>query len=61
MATFQRSLNYIGPRVKEKIAFKANYSRFSIFSSGSHFIHRCETISAVLLDGYLSNNPMKFK
>ena len=27
------------PRVKEKIVIKANYSRFSIFGSGDHFVH----------------------
>ena len=31
-------LNHTGPRVQEEIAFKANYSRFSIFSSGGHNI-----------------------
>ena len=30
--------DHIGPRVQEKLAFKANYSRFSIFSSGGHFV-----------------------
>ena len=27
------------PRVQEELAFKANYSQFSIFSSGGHFVH----------------------
>ena len=33
------SLNHIGPRVQEELAFKANYSQFSILSSGGHFVH----------------------
>ena len=27
------------PEVQEELAFKANYSRFSIFSYGGHFVH----------------------
>ena len=44
-----------------EIAFKANYSCFSIFSSGSHFIHWSGTISAILVEGHLINIPIKFK
>ena len=40
---------------------KANYSRFSIFSSGGHFVHRSETVLANLVDGHLSNIPLRFK
>ena len=43
---------------KEQIAFKANYSRFSIFSSGSHFVYQNETILAVLIEDHLSNIPI---
>ena len=32
------------PKVQEELAFKANYSRFSIFSSGGHFVHRSKAI-----------------
>ena len=49
------------PRVQEELAFKANYSRFSIFSSGGHFVHRSETVLAILVEGHLSNILMKFK
>ena len=38
------SLNHFGPRVQEELAFKANYSRFSIFSTGGHFVHRSKTV-----------------
>ena len=27
------------PKGSGKVSFKANYSRFSIFSSGGHFVH----------------------
>ena len=40
---------------------KANYSQFSIFSSGGHFVHQSKTILAILLEGHLSHIPMKFK
>ena len=30
-------MNHIGSRVQEELAFKANYSLFSIFTSGGHF------------------------
>ena len=43
------------------LAFKANYSQFSIFSSGGHFVHQSKTILAILVEGHLSNIPMKFK
>ena len=37
-------VNHICPRVQEELAFKADYSRFSIFSSGGHFVHRSGTV-----------------
>ena len=46
---------------QEELAFKANYSPFSIFSSGGHFVHRSGTVLAILVEGHLSNIPMKFK
>ena len=44
-----------------KVSFKANYLGFSIFSSGGHFVHRSKTILTILLEGHLTNIPMKFK
>ena len=61
MATFLLSLNHIGQWVQEELAFKANYSRFSIFSSGSHFVHLSKIILAILVEGHLSNLSMKLK
>ena len=41
--------DHIGPRDQEELAFKANYSRFTIISSGGHFVHRGETVLAILV------------
>ena len=43
------------------VSFEANYSRFSIFSSGGHFVHRSKSLLAILVEGHLSNISMKFK
>ena len=34
---------------------------FSIFSSVGHFVHPSGTVLAILVEGHLSNIPMKFK
>ena len=49
------------PKGSGKVSFKANYSRFSIFSSGGHFVHRSQTVLAILVEGHLSIIYMKFK
>ena len=49
------------PKGSGGVSFKGNYSRFSIFSSGGHFVHQSETVLAILVEGHLSNIPMKFK
>ena len=54
-------MNHISQRVQEELAFKANYSRFSIFSTGGHFVPRSKTVLAILVENQLSNIPMKFK
>ena len=33
----------------------------SFFSSGCHFVHQSRTVLAVLIEGHLSNIPMKFE
>ena len=43
------------PKGSGKVSFKANYSRFSIFSSGGHFVHLSGTVLAILVEGHLSN------
>ena len=37
------------------------YSRFSIFSSGGHFVHQSGTVFIILLEGHISNISMKFE
>ena len=49
------------PKGSGGVSFFRNYSRFSIFSSGGHFVHLSGTVLAILLEGHLSNIPMKFK
>ena len=49
------------PKGSGGVSFYGNYPRFSIFSSGSHFVHRSDTVLAILVEGHLSNISMKFK
>ena len=49
------------PQGSGGVSFYGNYPRFSIFSSGGLFIHRSETVLAILVEGHLSNISMKFK
>ena len=49
------------PKGSGGVSFYGNYPRFSIFSSGSHFVHRSEIVLAILVEGHLSNISMKFK
>ena len=49
------------PKGSGGVSFSANYSRFSIFRSGGHFVHRIQTILAILIEGHLSIISMKFK
>ena len=48
------------PKGSGELAFKAHYSRPSIFSSGGHFVHWSGTVLAILGEGHLSNIPIKF-
>ena len=36
------------------------FKDFSIFSSGGHFVHQSGISLAILVEGHLSNIPMKF-
>ena len=49
------------PKGSGGVSFYGNYPQFSIFSSGSHFVHRSETVLAILVEGHISNISMKFK
>ena len=43
------------------VSFLSKLFTISIFSSGGHFVHRSETVLAILVEGHLSNIPMKFR
>ena len=49
------------PKGSGGVSFSANYSQFSIFSSGGHFVHWSATVLAILVEGHLSNIHMKIK
>ena len=49
------------PKGSGGVSFKANYSRFSIFSSGGRFVHQSQTVLAIFVEGHLSIISMKFK
>ena len=49
------------PKGSGGVSFYGNYSRFSIFSSGGHFVHRSRTVLAIFKEGHLSNFSMNFK
>ena len=49
------------PKGSGGVSFKSNYSRFSIFNTGGHFVPQSKTILVILVEGHLSNIPMKFK
>ena len=49
------------PKGSGGVSFLANYSRFSSFSSGGHFVHPSRTVLAILVEGHPSNIAMKFK
>ena len=49
------------PKGSGGVSFYGNYSRFSIFSTGGHFVPQSGTVLAILVEGHLSNIPMKLK
>ena len=49
------------PKGSGGVSFLSKLFRIFYFSSGSHFVHRSGTVLAVLVDGHLSNIPLKFK
>ena len=49
------------PKGSGGVGFESNYSQFSIFSSGGHFVHWSQTVFTILVEGYLSIISMKFK
>ena len=49
------------PAVSGGVSFLSKLFTIHMFSSGGHFVHRSETVLAILVEGHLSNIPMKFK
>ena len=49
------------PKGSGEVSFLSKLLRFSIFSSGGHFVHQSGTVLAILVEGHLSNIPMKLK
>ena len=43
------------------VSFLSKLFTISIFSSGGHFVHWSGTVLAILVEGHLSNIPMKLK
>ena len=43
------------------VSFYGHYPQFYIFSSGGHLVHRSEIVLAILVEGHLSNIPIKIK
>ena len=49
------------PKGSGGVRFLSKLVTIFIFSSGGHFVHRSATVLAILVEGHLSNIPMKFK
>ena len=49
------------PKGSGGVSFLSKLFRIFYFSSGSHFVHQSGTVLAILVEGHLSNIPMKFK
>ena len=49
------------PKGSGGVSFYEHYPRYSIFSSGGHFVRRSKTFLIILVEGHLSNISMKFK
>ena len=49
------------PKGSGGVSFISKIFTISIFSSGGHFVHQSKTVFAILVEGHLSNIPIKFK
>ena len=49
------------PKGSGGVSFLSKLFTIFNFSSGGHFVHRSETVLVILIEGHLSNIPMKFK
>ena len=49
------------PKGSGGVSFLSKLFTVFYFSSGGHFVHWSGTVLAILVEGHLSNIPMKFK
>ena len=49
------------PKGSGGVSFLSKIFTIFYFSSGGHFVHWSGTVLAILVEGHLSNIPMKFK
>ena len=49
------------PKGSGGVSFLSKLFTIFYFCSGGHFVHRSGTVLAILVEGHLSNIPMKFK
>ena len=50
------------PKASGGVSFLSKlFTIFYFYSSGGHFVHGSGTVLAILVEGHLSNIPMKFK
>ena len=49
------------PKGSGEVSFLSKLFTIFYFSSGGHFVHWSGTVLALLVEGHLSNIPMKFK
>ena len=49
------------PKGSGGVSFLSKLFTIFFFSSNGHFVHRSGTVLAILVEGHLSNIPMKFK
>ena len=48
------------PKGSGGVSFYSKLFTIFFFSSGGHFVHQSRTVSAILVEGHLSNIPVKF-
>ena len=49
------------PKGSGGVNFLSKLFMIFYFSSGGHFVHQSRTVLSILVEGHLSNIPMKFK
>ena len=49
------------PKGSGEVSFLSKLYMIFYFYIGGHFVHQSKTVLAILVEGHLSNIPMKFK